>query len=120
MHSSGPEMTRTPLEARADEVASTLAAMSNPKRLLVMCALLTGVKSVGELAKVVHLTPAALSQHLGKMRALRLVSTRREGQTIYYSLASDQVKSVLDTLIRLYPAPRGDGQDAPDGRPDRP
>lgn len=90
------------LEAKADEVAATLGAMANPKRLLVMCTLLGGEKSVGELAEIVHLSPAALSQHLGKMRALRLVSTRRDGQTIYYSLASTEVQAMLETLYRVY------------------
>lgn len=96
-----------PFEAKAEEVAATLAAMANPKRLLVMCTLLKGEKSVGDLAEIVDLTPAALSQHLGKLRALRLVSTRRDGQTIYYSLASAEVLAVLETLYRIYCAPEG-------------
>jgi DNA-binding transcriptional ArsR family regulator len=97
-----PYETLEALEAKAEEVAATLAAMANPKRLLVMCTLLGGDKSVGELAEIVNLTPAALSQHLGKMRALRLVSTRRDGQTIYYSLASSEVQAMLETLYRVY------------------
>ncbi len=96
-----------PLEAKAEEVAATLAAMANPKRLVVLCTLLAGEKSVGELAGIVQLSPAALSQHLGKMRALRLVATRRDGQTIYYSLASAEVQAVLETLYRVYCAPDG-------------
>jgi DNA-binding transcriptional ArsR family regulator len=94
-----------PLEAKADEVAATLAAMANPKRLLVMCTLLAGEKSVGDLADIVQLSPAALSQHLGKMRALRLVATRRDGQTIFYSLASPEVRVLLETLYQIYCAP---------------
>ncbi len=93
------------LAAKAEQVAGTLAAMANPKRLLVMCTLMNGERSVGDLAEIVDLTPAALSQHLGKMRALRLVSTRRDGQTIYYSLASAEVQAVLETLYRVYCAP---------------
>ena len=99
--------TMNPLEAKAEEVAATLAAMANPKRLLVMCTLMGGEKSVGDLAEIVQLSPAALSQHLGKMRALRLVSTRRDGQTIYYNLASAEVRAVLETLYRVYCAPDG-------------
>lgn len=99
--------TINPFEAKAEEVAATLAAMANPKRLLVMCTLLAGEKSVGDLAEIVQLAPAALSQHLGKMRALRLVSTRRDGQTIYYSLASAEVKTLLETLYQVYCAPDG-------------
>lgn len=93
------------LEAKADEVAETLAAMANSKRLLVMCTLLSGEKSVNDLAEIVQLAPAALSQHLSKLRALRLVSTRREGQLIYYSLASTEVRAVLETLYRVYCSP---------------
>ena len=93
------------LEAKAEEVAATLSAMANPKRLLVMCTLLAGEKSVGDLAEIVQLSPAALSQHLSKMRALRLVTTRREGQTIHYRLASKEVKALLETLYRVYCAP---------------
>jgi len=102
MKISIPDATIGSLEAKAEEVAATLAAMSNPKRLLVMCTLLNGEKSVGDLAAIVDLTPAALSQHLGKMRALRLVTTRRDGQTIYYSLASAEVQALLETLYRVY------------------
>ena len=106
--------TVNPLEAKADEVAATLAAMANPKRLLVLCTLLAGEKSVGDLAEIVRLSPAALSQHLGKMRALRLVATRRDGQTIFYSLASPEVRALLETLYQiclLYtsPSPRDRG-----------
>ncbi len=87
-----------PLEARAEEVSATLAAMANPKRLLVMCTLLAGEKSVGDLAEIVNLTPAALSQHLGKMRALRLVSTRFPGFS-----ASPSVRRSSGTASVWYP-----------------
>ncbi len=93
------------LEAKAEEVARVLTAMANPKRLLVLCNLLEGEKSVGALAEAVGLAQAALSQHLSKMRALGLVETRRDGQTIYYRLASAEVRVLLETLYRLYCAP---------------
>ena len=90
------------LEVLAEQIAATLTAMANPKRLVVLCTLLAGERSVGDLAAIVQLSPAALSQHLGKMRALRLVATRRNGQTILYRLASAEVKAVLETLYRVY------------------
>lgn len=93
------------LETKAEEVSRVLDAMANPKRLLVLCALLEDEKSVGLLAESVGLSSAALSQHLGKMRALGLVETRRDGQTIYYRLASAQVRVLLETLYRLYCVP---------------
>ena len=93
------------IETRAEEASTVLGAMANTKRLIVMCNLLEGEKSVGQLAEIVGLSPAALSQHLGKMRALRLVETRRDGQIIYYRLASEEVREILETLYRLYCAP---------------
>lgn len=93
------------LAEKAEEASRLLTAMANTKRLMVMCNLLEGEKSVGELAELVGLSQAALSQHLGKMRALNLVATRRDGQTIYYGLASQQVRDILETLYRLFCAP---------------
>lgn len=93
------------LEEKAEEASRLLTAMANPKRLMVLCNMLDGERSVGELADIAGLSSAALSQHLGKMRALSLVKTRREGQTIYYSLASSDVRAMLETLYRLFCAP---------------
>jgi len=93
------------LKRKADEAALMLSSMANAKRLLVLCHLVDGERSVGDLAEIVGLSPAALSQHLAKMRALELVTTRREAQTIYYSLASVEVREVLQTLYKIYCAP---------------
>lgn len=100
-----PDTSLATLEAKAEEASIILSAMANAKRLMVLCNLLEGEKSVGQLAEIVGLSPAALSQHLGKMRALRLVETRRDGQIIYYRLASTEVREILQTLYRLYCAP---------------
>jgi len=97
-----PETAPVALEEKAEEASRLLTAMANAKRLMVLCNLLDGERSVGDLADLVGLSSAALSQHLGKMRALDLVTTRREGQTIYYRLASLEVREVLQTLYRLY------------------
>lgn len=93
------------LGAVAEEASELLGAMANPKRMMVLCKLLDGERSVGDLAVIVGLSQAALSQHLGKMRALGLVATRREAQTVYYRLASDNVRAVLKTLYAIYCAP---------------
>ena len=97
------------LEPRADEAAELLAAMSNPKRLLILCHLLDEELSVNELSELVGLGQSPLSQHLSKLRALRLVATRREGQMILYRLASDGVTKVLTTLHGIFCAPAGAG-----------
>jgi DNA-binding transcriptional ArsR family regulator len=94
------------LEPRADEAAELLAAMANPKRLLILCNLLADELSVGQLAERVALAQSPLSQHLSKLRALKLVATRRDGQTILYRLASDDVARVLTTLHGIYCGPK--------------
>ncbi|MBN8967336.1 MAG: helix-turn-helix transcriptional regulator [Rhizobiales bacterium] len=91
--------------AMAEQAAKLLEAMANPKRMLVLCKLLEGERSVGDLAAIVGLSQGALSQHLGKMRALDFVATRREAQTVYYRIASDHVRAVLKTLYAIYCKP---------------
>ncbi|ODT81500.1 MAG: transcriptional regulator [Pelagibacterium sp. SCN 64-44] len=86
----------------ADRAAQLLVAMANPKRLLILCHLLDRELNVGELAERVALGQSPLSQHLSKLRAWGLVSTRREGQQVRYSLASDEVRRLLETLYGLY------------------
>ena len=90
------------LEPRADEAVELLTAMANTKRLLILCHLLDQELSVGELAQRVDLGQSPLSQHLSKLRALKLVATRRDGQSVRYRLASDQVEQVLATLHGIY------------------
>ncbi|MGX9963256.1 ArsR/SmtB family transcription factor [Roseomonas sp. F4] len=93
------------LGAKAEEAARLLSALANGKRLMALCHMVEGEKSVGQLAELVDLAPSALSQHLARMRDLRLVETRRDGQTIFYRLASPEAAAVLETLYRLYCAP---------------
>ena len=93
------------LKDKAEEVSRLLSALAHPKRLIVLCNLVDAERSVGQLADMAGLGQAALSQHLSKLRDLRLVDTRRQGQTIYYRLASTEVRAVLNTLYQLYCAP---------------
>ena len=95
---------------KAAQASDLLTAMANPKRLLVMCHLIEGECAVGEMADRVSLSQAALSQHLAKLRAYGLVATRRHGQTIYYSLASDDVRAILQTLYQIYCSPPAKGE----------
>ena len=99
-------MNITDLEPQAEEAAQLLTAMANPKRLLILCNLLEQERSVTELSRIVGLEQSPLSQHLSKLRALGLVKTRREGQTIYYRLASEPVTRVLTTLYEIYCEPQ--------------
>lgn len=93
------------LKQQADDAASLLSAMSNAKRLLILCNLVSGEMPVGQLAETVGLSQSALSQHLAKLRSRNLVRTRRDAQTIYYSIASEDVFEVLDTLGGIYVKP---------------
>jgi DNA-binding transcriptional ArsR family regulator len=86
----------------ADEAASLLKALAHPARLLVLCQLVEGERSVGELQPITGLSMSALSQHLAVLREMSLVTTRRESQTIYYALAEGPAIGILDALYAAY------------------
>ena len=90
------------LQSRARRASGLLKAMSNPVRLLVLCQLAEGEKSVGELEGVVDVSQSALSQHLALLRSRGLVKFRREGQTLYYSLNGREAPALLAALYQLY------------------
>ncbi|HVI52119.1 MAG TPA: metalloregulator ArsR/SmtB family transcription factor [Candidatus Sulfotelmatobacter sp.] len=93
------------LQEKAQRASLLLKAMSNEHRLLILCQLLKGERSVGELERIVGLSQSALSQHLARLRRDELVKTRRSAQTIFYSLKGREVPAVIDTLYNLYCAP---------------
>jgi DNA-binding transcriptional ArsR family regulator len=98
-----PRLTVTPqglkqLERNAHKASDLLGAMANTSRLMILCRLADGEKSVSELQPMIGLSQSALSQHLAVLRRRQLVRTRRDGQSIYYSLASGQAASVINTL----------------------
>ncbi len=90
------------LSEHSNSAAALLSAMANPKRLLILCNLINGEVPVGILANQVGLSQSALSQHLSKLRAQKLVKTRRDAQTIYYSSNSPQVMTLLSALESIY------------------
>ena len=90
------------LEESAHAAARMLKLLASEQRLLLLCRLVEGETSVGDLAEHAKLAQSAASQHLGKMRAEGLVATRREAQTIYYRLADPAAMRVLDTLCDIY------------------
>ena len=90
------------LESKAEQATVLLTAMANPKRLLILCELLDGERNVSELGEKVGLAQSPLSQHLSKLRAWNMVKTRRDGQQVYYTIASDEVRQVIETLYRIY------------------
>ena len=90
------------LSDQSNAAAGLLSAMANPKRLMILCSLVKGEVPVGKNANQVGLSQSALSQHLSKLRAQKLVKTRRDAQTIYYSSTSESVMKVLETLEEIY------------------
>ncbi len=90
------------MEAKAAQAAELLSAMANPTRLLILCALVNNERPVHELVAQSGISQSAVSQHLTKMRNLKLVSTRRDAQSIYYRLASEEVRRVLEVLYDMY------------------
>jgi len=95
-------METTDLADHTNVAAALLSAMANPKRLLILRSLVKGEVAVGVLATQVGLSQSALSQHLSKLRAQKLVKTRRDAQTIYYSSTSEPVMKILATLEDIY------------------
>jgi ArsR family transcriptional regulator, virulence genes transcriptional regulator len=93
------------LRSRAGEVASFLKSIANDRRLIILCELVKGERTVGELEAVAGLSQSALSQHLARLREARLVKTRRESQSIYYSLADPGVSKVIGVLHDVYCRP---------------
>lgn len=79
-----------------------LKALSNENRLLLLCALAEGEKSVSELEQALGLRQPAISQQLARLRAEDLVAHRREGKSIYYSLASEEAGRIMELLYELF------------------
>lgn len=94
------------LKSKAMEASTLLSAMSNEKRLMILCQLIDGEKTVNELAEQLDVRQSTVSQHLALLRKDGLVNSRREAQAQYYSLVGDAVKSILDTLYSIYCAPQ--------------
>ena len=93
------------MQGRADEAAELLKAMANPQRLRVLCLLIEREMSVGEINELVDLSQSALSQHLAVLREKELVSTRREKQTVYYSVRDGLVHDIIASLHGAFCAP---------------
>lgn len=90
------------MEGNVRQASQLLKAMSNERRLMILCYLSEGEMSVGALEKVVGVSQSALSQHLARLRRDGFVQTRREAQTIYYSLKGRETISVIHALHDLY------------------
>lgn len=84
------------------QAVKLLKAVSNERRLLIMCHLLQGEMSVGEINEKLDLSQSALSQHLALLRRHKLVKTRKEAQTVFYRLNSAEAEALIALLHKLY------------------
>ena len=105
-----PRADLSAMHERADEAARLLKALGNPQRLRVLCLLVEGERSVGEIHKdLPDLSQSALSQHLARLREEGLVRTRREAQSIRYAVEAGPARAVIEVLHAAYcrPSRRG-------------
>jgi DNA-binding transcriptional ArsR family regulator len=86
----------------AQKASELMKTLGHKDRLMVLCHLASGEKSVGELASLLDIPQSPLSQHLARMRKESLVSTRREAQTIYYSISSGKAGRMVELMHELY------------------
>ena len=90
------------MRPHAESAAALLRALANEQRLLILCYLSEGERSVGELNERLPLSQSALSQHLAVLREGGVVATRREGQSVFYSLVDGPAARVVGTLHDIY------------------
>ncbi len=95
-------MDATEMAESAARTSAFLKTLANQHRLLILCQLVEGEKSVGELEALLGLRQPTLSQQLARLRADGVVKTRRQAKMIYYSLASDETQRVLELLYALF------------------
>ena len=93
------------MTAAADQASELLRSLGNRHRLLILCQLTEGERSVGDLAGFLGLRDSTVSQHLSLLRRDGLVRARRDGQTIWYSIASPPARRVLETLFEIFCRP---------------
>lgn len=93
------------IRSSAVEASKLLKALSNQDRLMILCILADSEKCVSELEALLSIRQPTLSQQLARLRADALVSTRREGKVVYYSLASSEASQIIELLYQLYCEP---------------
>ena len=98
----GAPVDPTDMMSRAEDAANFLKALSHEGRLMILCYLSTGEKSVTELEQLLSSRQAAVSQQLGRLRLEGLVSARREGKAIFYSLSEPRVERMIGLLYEMF------------------
>lgn len=96
---------RASMAIQAEEVSSLLKTLAHPARLMLVCTLVESEYSVGELERKLDLHQPHLSQHLTVLRDARIVTTRRDGKQIFYSLAEEKAARLIQALYGIFCAP---------------
>lgn len=96
------KMSMQAMHQHADEAIGVLKAMASRNRLLLLCELVHGERSVGDLAQALDLAQSVVSQHLSLLRRDGVVSGRREAQTIYYRISDERVQVLMGTMYELF------------------
>jgi DNA-binding transcriptional ArsR family regulator len=99
---ASPGLDLNMLRTNAQHASEFLKALSHEVRLLILCFLFEGEKSVSEIEKMLKLRQPAVSQQLARLRADGLVETRRNGKNIYYSLARNEVRDLIKVLHDVF------------------
>jgi DNA-binding transcriptional ArsR family regulator len=94
------------MQTNATKASELMKLLGHPHRLMILCELNQGECSVGQLSERIGINQSPLSQHLARMRHEGVVDSRREAQTVYYSLADKEVGAVISLLYELYCAPQ--------------
>lgn len=96
------KMNLKSMEEAATDVSEMLKLVSNRNRLLILCQLIDGEKSVGELARSLNVSQVIVSQQLGLLKNTRMVENRREAQTIFYSIINKDVSKLVTFLYKTF------------------
>lgn len=96
------DATWTRVRNNAQEASDFLKALSHEGRLMILCSLAHGEKSVTELEQMLSQRQAAVSQQLARLRQERLISSRREGKQIFYSLTDDRARKIIEQVYELF------------------
>lgn len=99
------DLSMEEMQKNASEATILLKSIANETRLMIICQLTMGEKSVASLLESTPLSQSALSQHLTILRRERLVVARKEAQSVFYSLASREVRAIIETLYNIYCGP---------------
>lgn len=94
------------MQSAAGAAEEMLKALANRHRLMILCQILESPRTVGDLAVALGLRVPAVSQHLAVLRRDKLVTARRDGQAIWYSVASSPARRLVETLYDIYCSPK--------------